>query len=309
MKTYEPGIYPGLSFEDYCKADGINASLLKQADDCPAAAEWYMRYGAESTSSMTLGSAIHAAVLEPESFQSRFTSAEQCGAVTGKGEPCANGGKVLVGGVWYCGVHGKGKVSDDTREAIPARDFRAAQWVADRVLADAKLAPVIHAKDAIREVSMFWIDGPTGQLCKARADLLVPSLRIAFDLKSTSGSARPDGVKRSVRRYRYDIQAAHYLAGCSALSKQIGAEIDAFLFGFVDTKPPHVVTPLGVGDDALAVAELRRRRAIETLIECDAAGFWPGYVADDDDLPILTADDLQFDILDTNTQELDHADF
>lgn len=105
-----PGLYEGLPAEEYHALEGRASSsiLRKIVTDTPAHAKAYMEDNSEPTSAMRFGTQMHEAVLQPERFEARYATAEQCHAVTGSGSRCTSPGKVpyrTVGGdlIWYCG--------------------------------------------------------------------------------------------------------------------------------------------------------------------------------------------------------------
>ena len=283
--TPEPGVYYDVPFDEYCRWDAVNASLLKQVAVCPAAALWYMQYGVEQSDAMKLGRARHHALLEPATFDQHFVVADGCGAEikTGerKGQHCGNSARVCRGGAWYCGTHdpAKGQPSEDAREPISEADARACRYIRDSVIGHPATAAIMGAVDGRNEVSLLWLDLMTGTLCKARVDRVVPSLNILFDLKTTGGSAHPRAVVSAARRFKWALQAAHYIAGASALAEDLGVDRDEldFVFCAVGSSPPNIITPAPMTAGAMDWGELERASALQTLDECETTQHWPGY--------------------------------
>lgn len=295
--TLKPGVYADVPFDEYAAWPAINASLLKLVADCPAEAEWHMRYGRETTAAMTLGKACHHALLEPGTFADHFVVAEQCQGLVKSGDragkPCGNAGAVCRNNVWYCGVHDpdKGKPKEDGRDPISAAEWNACEYVRSAVLRDKLIGKLFRAADALREASLYWLDPETGEPCKARVDLLVASYGAIFDLKTTGLSSRPQAVKHAARRFGFGIQAAHNLAGCAVLKDALGEDVTEFVYGAIKSKPPNILTPMQMTAAALELGEFQRRAAIETFIRCRDSDHWPGYI--DGELGQIDAADIQ----------------
>ena len=130
--------------------------------------------------------------------------------------------------------------------------------------------------DAQAELSMWWQDPGTGVWCRSRFDLLTRDADgrlIGVDVKSTD-DASPYAFAKSVGSYRYDQQAAHYLAGCAVLDP--GTPV-GFVFVAVEKEPPYGVGLYELRDDDLAAAHERNGRALRVYAECVASGVWPSY--------------------------------
>lgn len=128
------------------------------------------------------------------------------------------------------------------------------------------------------EQSLFWQDPETGVWCRARLDWLPDSgyrnRLILGDYKTTSKSADPASIARSVANFGYHQQDAFYCDGIRALGID---EDPAFLFVFQETTPPYLITVAELDSAALRAGRERNRRAIEIYRDCKEAGKWPGY--------------------------------
>jgi hypothetical protein len=118
----------------------------------------------------------------------------------------------------------------------------------ERMARFVEMMPVV--RDAVAagesEVSIFWTDEETGAPMKARLDKLNNAI---VDLKSFANTMdRPiaDAVHASVSRYRYDLQARHYLAGLEAIKRAwrdgkltVEGPHDPEWLASVLARPPH----------------------------------------------------------------------
>lgn len=134
-----------------------------------------------------------------------------------------------------------------------------------------KLDPACSEITAIGEV-----DGVT---CKCRFDNLPTDPRFpAYDLK-TCEDASPDALIRSIERYGYDVQIAHYL---DTLEAATGQRRKMRLI-FVEKAPPYEVAVIELHDDAsheadwMIAARSKAAEARRIWGECLASGDWPGY--------------------------------
>ena len=122
------------------------------------------------------------------------------------------------------------------------------------------------------EQTVVWQEGETW--CRALVDWLPDSPRWPLqDYKTTGMSAHPAAwAKRLVDGY--DIQAAWYLRGVTAVR---GVRPHGFRFVVQETAPPFLLSVLEPGPDVLALAERKIERALTIWRECRRTGVWPGY--------------------------------
>jgi len=124
------------------------------------------------------------------------------------------------------------------------------------------------------EVTAVWENN--GALYRARYDLLERPQSgpwTIWDWKVTS-DVSVAAVKRQMRRFRYDQQAAHYLAGADALCPQF-AGLHSFVFVFVEDAPPYSVRRYCLKPDSLATARLDITHAHELWWYAMTTGEWP----------------------------------
>jgi hypothetical protein len=138
------------------------------------------------------------------------------------------------------------------------------------------------------EVSVFWREIINGSAvpCKARFDYL--KKRGIGDLKSIRnyrGRSFPEACANAINEYRYDIQAAHYLAGRSHLARFVrdglvhgdhsqewllAAAASEFAFQIVffqaDSAPIGWTRVFSPGNSVLDIATQHRAQALETYV-------------------------------------------
>lgn len=249
-----------LPIEEYHSGPGISKSALDQIARSPA---HYMAYKAapqEPTPAMLLGSAFHAAVLDPGEFDARYCVApEGIDRRTKVGKEAwaefeyeANGKEILKPDI-MCTVRGM------------------AQSVAAHPLA----RPLVAG--GMAEQSIFWEPSIVeGVLSKCRPDYikqLSDGRYVVVDLKSTD-DARPFAFERSAWIYRYYVQSAYYWDGCT---EAFGHAPDAFLFIAVEKTPPYAVAVYEASMEMLDAGREEYFRNLRAYKECMDSGIWPAY--------------------------------
>jgi len=258
------GIYSDISNDEYHKGPGISKSGLDIIARSPLH-YWgaYLDPNKEprkETPAMAFGTAIHTAILEPETYDARYTvmpdgldrrtkiGKEQYEAYILQSQ---TDGTTLIGS----GEHAKVmKVAEQARDHPLAR----------RLLETGKA-----------EQSVYWTDPETGILCKARPDWLIdPNPNCAIlDVKSTQ-DASPEGFMKSAFNYRYHVQAAWYLDGLEAAT---GWKPDAFMFLALEKDAPFASAFYYASDAMIDVGRREYRKALNTYAACLESGKWPGY--------------------------------
>jgi hypothetical protein len=252
------GLYPGISIEDYHAGAGISKSGLDSLD--ANAAIYYARHldpnrpPAPSRAGQLEGSLTHCAVLEPDQFSARYIVGPNVSRATKewKAFEAANPGK----------------------SCIKPDQYDVAMRQADSIR---KLPEVAEALGrGVAEVSAYWIDPATKELCRCRPDWAHDcgtSQTILLDVK-TCGDASPAEFRRQIARKRYHVQDAFYTDGYSAAS---GREVLAFVFVAVEDEWPFAACALMLDDEGKDQGRRDYRRNLNTYAECRKSGVWPGY--------------------------------
>lgn len=267
------GVIEGLPAEEYHRISALSSSGLKALEKSPLHF-WAQFLDPERepripTAQMELGTAIHSLVLEPESFLNQYViqpnDAPKYPSVA-QFEAKKPSQPTIDAIAWW-------KAFEDANAGkivLTLSQARRIQAVAKRVKKSDAAAALFESGKA--ELSYFWNDPETGVYCKARADW-VSDEGFLVDLKSTV-DASPDGFRRSIANYGYDIQAAWYSWGAKAAS---GFSPSAFIFAAFETESPFACGYYSPTPRVIAQAETRIIRLKQLYAECLAAGEWPGY--------------------------------
>lgn len=121
------------------------------------------------------------------------------------------------------------------------------------------------------EVLHLWTDETTGAECKLKADFLPEQYQVVVDLKRMR-DVSPAGFRSSVRRYRYDVQAAFYLDGLEKTNPKT-----AFIFICVEPTPPFRVAVYQADETMVSEGREKYIDNLHTYVECRRNNVWPAY--------------------------------
>jgi len=126
-----------------------------------------------------------------------------------------------------------------------------------------------------REIGLRWFDSTTGIECKAKPDLItrceIAGKRVVVDYKSAL-EPYPDVFGRSVAKWKYHRQAAHYTADVEAV---LGSEPGyVFALVVVGSEPPHEVFVYQFDGADFARGVRERDRLLDELNHRINSGDW-----------------------------------
>lgn len=235
------GIHYHLSNEDYHKDEAIGSTSVKAMNISPANLYFNPFKGSKSAN---IGTAIHAALLEPDVFEREFILNPDIKTRSSKEY------KELVKVCNPDNIFINGEVKTVTRMVESARmntDFMD-----------------YMATKGNSEVSMFATCPITGLRLKCRFDRLSDSLPYPLDVKSCM-DATERGFSQAFGKYRYHIQAAFYLY---VLKLTTGIELDQFCFFALQNKPPYTNCMYYIGTESLELGYKQMHEALRKIKEC-----------------------------------------
>ena len=208
----------------------------------------------KETPALITGSAVHCAVLEPQEFGNRYAIAPSVDRRTKAGKEIYDA---------FVQSAGERIVIDNDLATLCERIMGAVM----------KHKPAAYLlREGVAEQPIFWTDEDIQEDCKAKPDWIT-SGDIIVDLKTTD-DASPLGFAPSVKKYRYDVQAAFYSDGFEAST---GRECQGFFFIAVEKNPPYLTSVYFLGDDDLKDARLRYKKNLLTYQLSKERGIWHGY--------------------------------
>lgn len=258
ITDYAPGIHEGVPAEVYHRKElgVVNCGALKELARTPKHYRaWLASNDQHETPALLFGRALHALVLEPDLFAREWARQPEFGDLRTKA--------------------GKERRDDWLSMHRGVTPVSAEDWERLQAMRDAVMAHPIAGKlftGGVAESTAIWTDPEHGLLCKARMDYYVVSRGLVIDLKSTEDASEGEFV-RSVVKYRYHVQHAHYASAFQTL----GQELRAFLFAAVEKTPPYAVNVHCIDADAEARGMELRDRDMAKLNHCLQTDSWPAY--------------------------------
>lgn len=252
------GLVHDMPAADYFADSGVSNSMLSSLARSPAHC-WALsldpnRPAEEPTPAKIAGTLCHMVMLEPERAAQRYA--------------------VKPDGMSFSTRDGKAwREAHSAHKIVSHGDMLVAQAQRLALLSVPELAHALSKGRA--EVSFFWIDSRTGLRCKGRADWLhtLPDGRvIVLDIKTTT-DADPAEFGRSVWRYGYHRQSAHYTAGLTAC----GLDVAAFLFAAVTNARPFLAVPYMLDDEATRRGAEHVTELLDLFAQCLSANHWPAF--------------------------------
>jgi hypothetical protein len=185
---------------------------------------------------------------------------------------------------------------DDAREdgltPLLTADFETVLAMAEALRAHPFAAKLFEPGTGQPEQTLIWAEratvvnedgSATGVMpvrCRALVDWLPNpgSGRLVLpDFKSCI-SAAPDDLSKAMSRYGYHLQMCFYLRGLRSLG--LAGEDAEPLLVCQEKTPPYLVTVVQPDRDAMRLAEIRIREALDVYAQCVADDRWPGYSDD-----------------------------
>ena len=251
------GLMAGVPNEEYHAADGISKSGLDLIAKSPA--HYACRSFSAGTRNMQIGSATHAAILEPDVFDKQYHIIQ----VSDRRQKAWKDAVAHYGEA-FC------LLPSDAANILAMRD----------AVNDNEQARKLVSGQGYRELSARAKDPQTGALVRCRYDLLAYGM--AVDLKTTQSAIKED-FSRSVMTYRYHVQAALYSDVYEWIT---GNPLEAFWFVAVEPQPPYTVACYLLDDDAIDFGRHEYRKDLNVYAHCQQTGDWSKYEPDSEYLPL-----------------------
>ena len=238
----------------YDGIQALNYSGSKELLKSPAHYQAYLNQEREETKALRMGSLIHCAVLQPELLNEKFVTAPECDKRTKEGKA-----------IWSDFV--------EHTAGTPGMTIVSAEESAEchLIASHAKLALERMGVEFEMTEFMFTTDHCGVQL-KCAIDGLGTDGYL-YDLKTTE-DASPAGILKSIRAYRYNLQAYFYrLCFETAFERRLLG----FRFLFIEKTPPYATAVVEIGPELMSYACSDFEKALQTYRECTTLGEWPAY--------------------------------
>lgn len=262
--TTAPVLASQMSDEQYHSSPRIGRSGLQLFSRSPRHywAEYLdpNRVRKEPTKAMRIGTALHAAVLEPERVQDkialepeRWPTKAECGRTQEEQKAQfaqENRRKTILKPEEYACV--RGMYQSLMRHPLAAEHLTAPGETEYAVLFDHPL---------------------TGSPAKIKPDKLNREMELVIDLK-TADDASPSAFARSAVDHWYHVQAAWYLDGLFHTEGRMPA---GFLFVVVEKEPPYEIALYYAPPEMLILGRKIYQKQLIRYEECRRKNQWPGY--------------------------------
>lgn len=237
--------------EEYHASEGISKSgLWTLWSKTP----FHFRYGERvEKAHFDLGSASHAAILEPEDFEKNFY----------RGPDDRRGNKWKEAGD-FCDAHGM--------TLLTSGDYDLALAMRDTAAACAPLQQMLDGEVTV-EQSAYKADEETGLIVRCRPDIYNGTHKLILDLKTAASAAKP-AFQKAVEDYGYHVQDPIYTDVWSGAG---GGEVEGFFFVVVEKSSPPVIAVYELDKPSVAEGYEIYRRALKQYAECVESDVWPGY--------------------------------
>lgn len=273
----EPGIYTGISLEDYhgkldlLDAPSVSKSSLKHLFTSLGGSPkhfWHLwnfnpdHIKLEPTKALNLGKAVHALLLGDEVFKDKFAvqPAEYPDSRNGKPKPWSNNAN-------FCREWNQ-EQADAGKTVVTLEQIEKIKRIAE----DAARDPMVQQGILNGEVerSMFIKDQATGLWFRSRIDNQAVD-GFWSDLKTTA-SMHPAFIRRQVKENAYFIQGG----GARLAAREFDLPFDSFWNVYVSTGDTPDTQPIELKPRLLDLGEEFIRAGLDTIAECLKSGIWPG---------------------------------
>lgn len=237
----QPGIYYDISNEAYHKDAAIGSTTIKAISVSPANLYFNPFKGSKSAHK---GTAIHAALLEPDVFQTEFTLRPDITTRSSKEF------KTLA-------------AEFDSERIIIGSEVETINRMVESSLLNVDFTDYVSARGH-SEVSMFGRCPETGLNLKCRFDRLSDSHAYPLDVKSCRDASQR-GFSQAFGQYHYHVQAAFYLY---VLKLVTGKDFNQFAFFAIENSPPYKNCMYYIGEESLELGRKTMFEAMHKLVEC-----------------------------------------
>lgn len=256
-----PGIYDNVPAADYHAWNAVSSGTLKRMAHTSPAHVWsyFNAKKKPPTADMRFGTAVHAAILEPDLWAS---------AVTIKGlSPKATAATFEK----HAKDHGPIILAEGWRDMI--------ERIVENVLS---LDDLPQLSSGVAERCVVWdvyTDSGLTVRCKSRMDWCNDNTML--DIKTTRNLA-PSAFSRDAHNLGYHISLAHYAASMAS----VGNEPENVHILAIETQPPFDCGVLRCSEKWLEYGREQWAKALDKLAYCIEMNEWPGYVNAGDELEL-----------------------
>jgi len=285
----EPGIYPGMSYDEYFKIDAVNNSLLRLiADQSPRRAKHLLDNPKLQTDAQRIGIAYHMGILEPEKFKQQCLIMPSFALNTTVGKQAFQTYATelaLKKTITIAQCDEMVVAKKDKRDLLTAALAASGKTILDQsdldtingMYEELKQRPAFEwIQGGEAEVVIVWDDEVTGVRCKAKLDYLRREDFVLADLKSSMAgdyiNVSPKKFQKVIVDCAYDQQSAFYHDGYQALT---GDDCHYMIIA-QEKEAPYVELPYEVWPDTVDRGRVLYRKLLAEYKMFVGDDVWPG---------------------------------
>lgn len=249
--------FSNLADRDYRNAKGLSKSMLTHFLKSPAHYQQALLEKQEPTEAMNFGTAFHATLLLDDPL-SAYAVKRKVDGRTKEGKEyneqfaIANEGKAIIN-------EEQAMTIANCISSINNHPFAAdlMQGISER-----EFSLFGGKEDNVSEMVLL----------KGRLDAYDRNRGFVIDYK-TCEDASPNGFKKAIWNFRYDLQVVQY----SWLIKNLGLPYERFYFICVEKAPPYAVGVYWIDSYSIINSTKNWDNAISEFSECQKNNIWPAY--------------------------------
>lgn len=250
----KPGIHQGIASEVYHLWPFASSTAIKALMRSSPA---HAKAGIVDSDSpaLRLGTAVHAAILEPAKFDGLIR-------IEPKFDRRTKEGKALAESFDLSMMPGQTRITEEQFAVVRA---------IENAVRSSRACTSVLGMARQRELSV--VAEVEGVMCKCRCDAYGVESGVLVDVKTTSGLASHDEFARTMWNLQYATQAAFYRMVMSAA----GLPLERFAWIVCETNQPHGVACYEVSPSTLDLFEPAIIVALRRWSDCETSGTWPAY--------------------------------
>lgn len=256
-----------ISFDEYRKAEGINAGLLCKFEPTPAHFKAKWDAGDKDTDSLFMGRLVHAIVLDGEKLENLTPVGPEGmkfnvkAGIDWKKEHAPDGNYLTFDeGQKVRGMVNALLTNEEVANRLKVCRTELSVFVDD---------PVFNVRRKIRVDAL-----PRGSMQSISGDQLLKKYRPIFDIKKCQ-SVKDYDFSSDVLEYGYHIRGAFYLDTYNMAFPEDAR--DEFHLIAVEENAPHAVRIFELDFDSLETGRREYKRRLSRYLECKHSGIWPAY--------------------------------
>ena len=237
-----------LTNEEYHAMPDISSSAVKAA--AKSLAHWK---GAEytETPALTMGTAFHELVLEPE--QNRVI----CGPENRRGN------------IWK---EMEAEAKEQGSILLTQSDYNVVNAMAESCLRNPRINRIVKDPNTLIENSIFVTCPETGLKLKCRPDAYLESSQVCLDLKSTVDAGPKRGeFEKQFWSLKYHIQAAFY----AYVLKLANLPVTYFAFAATEKKPPYATGLHVLSGEVMEYSHEKMMNVLRRIAKAEEEGVYP----------------------------------